>query len=190
MKIVNCPKGHFYDSEKHAECPHCKAAPGAAAGGFKAMSIEEDEGKTVSYAQAADDEKTVAFYEVESKEASQRENAKPQQSTPVVGWLVCVEGPERGRDYRLFTGRNFVGRSLSAEVSIPSDPGISRENHLSIVFDPRSCRYIMVPGDSAATLYNGSETNSVTELADGDYITCGSTKLCFIGFCREGRKWH
>ena len=29
---------------------------------------------------------------------------------PVVGWLVCIAGPDKGRDYRIHSERNFLGR--------------------------------------------------------------------------------
>ena len=40
MKLTKCPNGHFYDADKHSECPYCKcgleagsaiAQPGTAA---------------------------------------------------------------------------------------------------------------------------------------------------------------
>ena len=37
---------------------------------------------------------------------------------PVVGWLVCLEGPDRGHDYPLRAGTNAIGRSPSMEVCI------------------------------------------------------------------------
>ena len=27
---------------------------------------------------------------------------------PVVGWLVCIDGPSRGSDYRLHAGYNYI----------------------------------------------------------------------------------
>lgn len=29
---------------------------------------------------------------------------------PVVGWLVCISGAEKGRDYRIHSDNNFIGR--------------------------------------------------------------------------------
>ena len=37
---------------------------------------------------------------------------------PVVGWLVCVNGEEKGRDYRLIRGRNRIGRDSDMDVTI------------------------------------------------------------------------
>ena len=40
---------------------------------------------------------------------------------PVVGWLVCIEGNDRGRDFRLHSGYNSIGKNAENDVSIPSD---------------------------------------------------------------------
>ena len=40
---------------------------------------------------------------------------------PVVGWLVCVNGEEKGRDYRLIRGRNCIGRDSDMDVTIRKD---------------------------------------------------------------------
>ena len=109
---------------------------------------------------------------------------------PVVGWLVCVEGKERGRDYRLLAGRNYIGRSVDMDVSIPDDQQLSREKHCSIIYDPRSFRFVLLPGDSTLTMVNGAAQNAPCDINDGDIISCGSTKLCLIRFCKEGRDWE
>ena len=36
---------------------------------------------------------------------------------PAVGFLICIEGPDRGADYRLVAGRNFIGRLPSMDVA-------------------------------------------------------------------------
>ena len=41
--------------------------------------------------------------------------------TPVVGWLVCTEGPDRGHDYRIRTGYNHIGRAEHMDICIRGD---------------------------------------------------------------------
>lgn len=48
---------------------------------------------------------------------------------PVVGWLVCVNGEEKGRDYRLIRGRNRIGRDSDMDVTIRKDQKVTREEH-------------------------------------------------------------
>lgn len=52
---------------------------------------------------------------------------------PVVGWLVCVNGEEKGRDYRLIRGRNRIGRDSDMDVTIRKDQKVTREEHCSVV---------------------------------------------------------
>lgn len=159
----------------------------------------DDDGVTVSYEEDADREITQSYWH--APENGQGATAAPSggielpfvQETrfePVVGWLVCVDGVERGRDYRLLAGRNYIGRSVDMDVSIPDDKQLSREKHCSIVYDPRSFRFVLLPGDSTLTMVNGAAQNAPCDISDGDIISCGSTKLCFIRFCKEGRDWE
>lgn len=161
---------------------------------------EDDDGRevTVSYEKDADREITQSYWHTQEKRQG---TAAPTggielpfvQETrfePVVGWLVCVDGVERGRDYRLLAGRNYIGRSLDMDVSIPDDKQLSREKHCSIIYDPRSFRFVLLPGDSTLTMVNGAAQNAPCDINDGDIISCGSTKLCFIRFCKEGRDWE
>jgi len=174
MRTARCDFGHYYDADKYNVCPYCTSSSGI-----------EDEGKTISYAQSADEEKTVAFSASADKSAENEDTS----SSPVVGWLVCVRGAERGRDYRLQSGRNFIGRSLDMDVCIREDAAISRDNHASLVYDPRSGRYVLLPGEATETKVNGESLYGIHDLKDGDIIECGETALCFIGFCTEERKW-
>lgn len=207
MKVLSCPKGHFYDAEKYGQCPYCaqSAESFSEAPPFTAPIMPaDDDGVTVAYdSYNNDSEITQSYWNISRTEDAPTQgeetsvflnvpdflNAEEERFEPVVGWLVCVEGKERGRDYRLFAGRNYIGRSLKMDVSIPDDQKMSSERHCSVIYDPRSSRFVAVPGDYALTTLNGETLNAPCGLNDGDVITCGATKLCFIGFCKEGRNW-
>src|SRR5262249_25117001 len=72
---------------------------------------------------------------------------------PVVGWLGCIKGTNRGRDYRLHSDLNKLGRAPNMDVCIEGDEAISRENHCQIAFSPRSKTYNIVPGDGRNISY-------------------------------------
>ena len=39
-----------------------------------------------------------------------------QEENPVCGWIVCIEGPRRGKDYKIMSGKNFeIGRASCRE---------------------------------------------------------------------------
>lgn len=109
---------------------------------------------------------------------------------PVVGWLVVVDGPDRGRDFRLHAGRNFVGRSAEMHVALTNDPYVSRERHAVIAYDPRASRFRVTPGDSAALVYrNGEAVDAPQELQSGDEVEIGHTRLRFVPLCTDTFKW-
>jgi len=190
MAILKCDNGHFYDNAKFPECPHCSGEAsqitrqelnegrtmflpsdsGAAPSGEK-QKVRIDMGGT-----GPADEKTVGVYRTE------------KGCDPVVGWLVCISGGEKGRDYRLHAGRNFIGRGLKCDVSLPDDAQISRENHCSIVFEPKKCTYAMISGDGE--VYVSGEFISASKPLTGDeVIAIGASLFIFIPYCKEGRTW-
>lgn len=177
MAIIKCGQGHFYDSSKHSSCPHCRdgSAVSVQAPG---IAVEALSGGTAVGSAFGGDEKTVSLYR------------KTRGVDPVTGWLVCVSGKERGRDYRLHTGRNFVGRSYAMQISIPDDDEISRENHCSVVYEPNKGVFLLVAGLGTNTYHNGIRLDSSAELRGGDNITIGSTDLEFVPYCGEGRRWE
>ena len=109
---------------------------------------------------------------------------------PVTGWLVCMTGSEQGKDYRLHTGKNFVGRSTAMDVVLIDDKTISREKHCSVVYDPKGNVFYVSSENGNLTYVNNVMIESPVKLMSGDQITIGETKLIFISFCEEGRTWE
>lgn len=192
MAIIRCSKGHFYDNEKFSQCPHC--------GIFAA----EDNDVTVAYADPkcgspADDDmdKTVAISPYPEKEQIPQKAEKDDEKTLsayeqekgedyLVGWLVCVRGADRGRDYRLHQGFNRLGRASHMDIQV-TDPTVPR-TAVSVVYDDRSNLFYAVQMESSAYL-NGTYLEGAVQLKTGDLITTGSEEFEFIAFCREGRIW-
>ena len=109
---------------------------------------------------------------------------------PVVGWLVCIEGPDRGRDYRLRAGANVVGRSPAMDICIASDAAVSRERHCSINFDIEKEAFQLTPGETGSFLYlNGDLVTAPRYLKQDDVLDVGRTKLVFIAFWSKEHRW-
>ena len=112
------------------------------------------------------------------------------KNDPVVGWLVCLAGPDRGRDYRLHAEKNFIGRSPLMDVCVAGDESVSRERQALVIFDPKKQVFWAVPGDAAGLVYlNGDIVNSPTEMQQDDVLEMGQTKLVLIPFCGEKYSW-
>ena len=182
MAIIRCYMGHFYDDGKNPACPHCESIGGmddvkTVSGDVVERMLRTAGQQVVDFgAVAAGDEKTIGIYK------------KKHGWDPVTGWLVCSDGPERGRDYRLHTGRNFLGRAANMEISVAGDMEISRENHCSVVFEPKSRAFLLAPG-SANTYLNGQAVTDSVNLQSGDEIGAGASKFVFIPYCADGRTW-
>lgn len=186
MSLVRCDKGHFYDPAKHSSCPHCGVnidLDVVTQGAGNNMPItrpltEPKENKTVAKARPVVENKTVGYF------------SKKTGLDPVVGWLVCIDGPDKGRDFRLRAGRNYIGRSESMDVCISGDKGISRDKHAIVVYDPKKNNYILQPGESRELFYlNDEGVYQVMPLKAFDVIELSDTKLHFVPYCGEGRTW-
>ena len=189
MPMKPCGKGHFYDDSAHSTCPYC--------------GVDLNIGATVGVSQSVS---TQAEAEASVTRAAGRASAPPQRDDgvtrhvwaeklggidPVVGWLVCIEGPDKGRDFRIHSERNFIGRAPTMDVSIAGDASISRENHAVISYNPKKNRFSLAPGDSRGLVYlNDDEVLSAEVLTAYDMIELGSTKLLFVPFCSDSFRWE
>lgn len=180
MAIIKCQFGHYYDNVKYKECPHCNTD-----------NVNESEYNEVTIAKIAGDrmKKNLASFVAGKDERTIGIYSLKGQFKPVVGWFICTEGNEKGRDYRISSGRNFIGRSYQMDISISDDKEISRDNHCSVVFDPKSILFSIVPGESIV-YHNGNELLKPMELKPYDKIILGKTTLQFVPYCKEGVMWE
>lgn len=170
--MVRCPEGHFYDAEKHKSCPWCALPPEGATGEEKTRPVAAPGGRS------------------EMAGATQRLDRTPHGVQPVVGWLVCVDGPDSGRDYRLHAEKNFIGRDISMDVYIASDASISRQRHAAVIFDPKKRVFWLHPGESAGLVYcNDEVVNAPVQLNPGDVVEMGKTKLVLTPFQSDKARW-
>lgn len=197
--MKRCDKGHYYDETKHSLCPHC------------GVNVDLNLGITMPKMpnQAGDLEKTQARYSGANDslgvtkpripEGKQGQNdgktvaivRKQIGLDPVVGWLVCVEGPDKGRDYRIRSERNFIGRSEKMDIKISGDEAISRENHAIISYSPKKKQFRVYAGDSRGLVYLNDDEVVVSELLKPhDVIELGQTKLMFVPFCGDHFQWE
>lgn len=209
MTLVKCPNGHFYDPARFGnKCPHCGMAGQQSTGDQTTVSMDVDDqidftskvsGEAANFQKVQMDQSgikteplTSVINEQDKTIAVPEDVLKGVSSNvePVVGWLVCVEGANKGRDYRLHKGRNFIGRSEKMDVYIENDNTVSRSSHAIVVYDPRSNVYLAQPGDSKELFYlNDKLILSVTELKALDRLSVGSTKLMFVPLCSEKFQW-
>ena len=135
-----------------------------------------------------DDGKTIGIYdEIFVKSAQDDANVSNQ---PAVGWLVCTGGSCLGRDFRVYAGRNSLGRGENNSIRL-EDNSVSRETQVFLVFDPRTNRFFAAPGSSTGLCYlNGGMVLSQVEVKKNDVLELGSCKLMLIPCCDEHFNWN
>lgn len=99
----------------------------------------------------------------------------------VVGWLVSVSGPVRGRSYELHAGRNFIGRAATSDVALPEDTAVARERQASVIFDPRTARFSVTANETRELTYVNDElVYDHCDLTANDVLLVGSTSLMLV----------
>lgn len=110
--------------------------------------------------------------------------------TPVVGWLVCADGPAKGSDYRIRAGYNYIGRADHMDICIKGDNQIGRERHAMIAYDPEERVFFFGPADGKSIVrLNGKMVMAPSELHAYDMLKIGTTKLMFVPLCGERFNW-
>ena len=111
------------------------------------------------------------------------------QVDPVVGWVVCIDGPLRGTDWRLHVGYNYIGRE-TGDIHIQGDSQISREKHAMVAYHNKNRTYYVGPAEGRNIIeLNDEPVFNATKLSRHDVITVGTTKLMFIPLCDEVFAW-
>lgn len=191
MAVICCAKGHYYDNEKFSECPHCKqqaASPQkrilndeltvlGLSGSSPEGEVNQKIQVNLGVSSFIEDEKTIGIF--------RREHGYE----PVVGWLVCTEGKEKGRDFRLHAGRNFIGRSLKSDIALVDDERISKEDHCSVVYEPKQSIFMLMRGIGDGVSVEGQRLEESIPLQGREIIEMGSGTFVFVPFCGEERKW-
>lgn len=153
---------------------------------------DEDRKRMEAMSTEVEDDHTIVEHDILVKDRKGNEN----RILPVVGWLICVKGPDLGQDFRLRAGYNNISRSPDREVVL-SDGKISKST-VGWVLYTQECRDF----DIGAEKKDKGTTNVMfvneKKLLPGDHhtlkhydrIRLGDTELLFIPFCGEDFDWE
>ena len=152
--LIRCQNGHLFSGRRYGTvCPYCN------------IETATKEKKAVERTQ--EEIEDILFLEEER---------------PVCGWIVCVKGPRRGKDYRVMDGM---------DIQILGDNKISRRNHAVIVFDAKKRENMILPGDSNGLVYLNEQAGYLPQPLNAyDVIEMGDSKFLFIPFCGENFVWE
>lgn len=219
MNLKKCRNGHTYDPSITPECPECAQMYGKTVP-LKGGTVQggDDYGKTVPLYKPTEpvnferDEKHWADVDRHGDVPFISDDYKPTQPVmpgfrdhgrqmenpgaagviaPVTGWLVCVEGPSKGKDYKIHPEYNRIGRGSTMDICILGDETISRENHAMIAYDSLERTFYFAPATGGSIVrVNGKAVLGNVELNAHDRITIGKSQFIFIPFCGEKFEWE
>lgn len=177
--MKQCDNGHFYDEIRFDSCPYCQDSQGVG------KTVAQGSGnQTVAQAMGGghlltDRSKTVGIIRTKLG------------IDPVVGFLVCTLGPHRGADFRLVSGRNFIGRAASMDVALTDDETVSRERHALLTYDSKHNRFFLSPGQGRGITYlNNEPVETAQPIMAHDVIEVGNSQLIFLPLCGEKFQWR
>lgn len=199
MAMEKCDKGlHYYDKSVYKDgCPYCKEVSKSQ----KTVKVGEntpEDPKTVNLRYASR-----AGVPAGKEEKAQQQKLKTDMDgktvslehkdegiDPVVGWLVCLKGPERGKDYKIHSEKNRIGRGEDMDISIKADLTISRVDQAFIVYNPRRRVFRLHAGTGQRLVYlNDDEVITPEVIKDRDLITIGESEFVFVSLCGENFDW-
>jgi len=199
MAIVQCKNRHFYDNQLHSNCPYCPVV------GLTNASVPDTQAAPMSRSGISPTE-PAAGVRLPGAALRPAPNYNPGRegnvtvgifqkhvggTDPVVGWLVCIAGANKGRDYRLHSDRNIVGRAPNMDVCIEGDETVSREDHCQIAYSPRTKTFNLIPSAGRNLIYrNGDDVFAAIQLNAYDRIDIGEGSYLFVPFCNEKFEWE
>lgn len=203
QKIISCPKGHYYDANRYSGCPYCST--GSFSPTVDPFSTVQNQGQGYEGAATAQEEYGGNYGNFNPTESPVVMNAASSAMSktqfvdtstpegapiPVVGWLVAVEGPCRGTDYRIHTGYNYIGREVG-DICIHGDNTISAEKDANVTYVPQTRKFYIAHelGKNVLLVNNLPVIGGGMEIQNYDLITIGTTKLLFVGLCGEKFSW-
>lgn len=196
-RFKKCPNGHTYKAEL-SECPICNSGKNVGFPKSNAQAtqvIDSLDGESFGLETITDDEpiqvhnteidphkdfsKTVVEEEIleEDENGTVVSRREVRNAGKLVGWLVTYSLDPNGIDYRLFEGRNIIGRDFNCSVCI-NDNKVSGQ-HAILLYRNEKFRIkdnLSVNG----TMVNGEDIDDDSCLLnDGDIIQIGDTILLF-----------
>lgn len=156
-----CPNGHPMDPSWNV-CPYCSE---------NVSNPQSNEALKKTVREAAPG----VPVGMEPKRKTMR--LEEEERSPVVGWLVDIDGKQKGQDFRLRGRQTLIGASSECDILIEND--FASDRHASIRFEKGE--YVLTDLDTTnGTTLNGKPVAREI-LKDGDTIKIGKTTYIFKG---------
>ena len=207
--MKQCENGHIYDEKTHSACPYCnqaglsvvrpleggndlafpKTTPLDTSGAPdfpKTTPLDAVSAPAAPAAPAAPVAPVIPARPKKEMSATIALNVSDAGIAPVCGWLVVVEGDNKGISFPVHSEKNTIGRGSSFDVNLSFDKAISKEGDAVLTYDSRGKKFFVTLGAGKNNVYhNNSLLLTPEEVKDYDVIEAGATKLVFRSFCND-----
>ena len=200
-EFKQCPNGHYYQG---AKCPYCKTTtnsgnaptldtevfPGGGMGvdptlvdpvssGGKYTKTKRDGASTQVVGDPVKPpvNRTIFGSDMDDAPIGMPPSKEPRYGRKLVGWLVTYSHDELGMDFKLYEGRNIIGRDIDCNITV--DDGRMSGKHAVLLF--RANKYSLTDSQSSHGTFVNEEDIELEPryLKDGDIIRMGKTIFKF-----------
>lgn len=105
--------------------------------------------------------------------------APQPQPEPVMGWLVCINGADRGTRFAIRNKTNTIGSGARSDIRITNEPTVSPDNHASIAYDSARRACVIRPGAGKTVNFNGQAISYPMVLKQFDILTFGDAQFVY-----------
>ncbi len=200
MATKKCPNGHQYDSSIYGDnCPFCPSSSHTrvnndfdmGGGATRATSDAWGGGSgdgAHSYGAVGATAATKAFEGfdgdgghtvIRTFDGSDTGNAEGGRK--VVGVVISYSANPAGEVFKIYEGRNIIGRGNTADICFSKDNQMSSQHFLILYVEAEGIFWGEDQKSSNGSYVNGKFARGMVELHTNDVIVLGGTKMVFLG---------
>ena len=198
--MKQCERGHIFDEKAYPFCPYCNQANVAGTRPLNNNAMQSFPASApMNFGGGPDFPSTLPLDVPDAPKAAAPSRPKKEMSAtialntnevtgaqPVCGWLVVVEGDQKGRSFIVHSEKNIIGRSSQHDIDIAFDKAVSKDGDAVLTYDSRSKKFFVTLAAGKNNVYhNGNLLLTPEEVKDYDTIEVGATKLVFRSFCND-----
>ncbi len=189
MATKKCANGHLYDSSIYGDnCPFCPSASGATTvnPGFSpdnGTKVLDGDGPTKPV------DSTIGIFDqddggggstvIRHVGPSVTGETNVGQNRRLVGLLVSYDQTSTGEVYKIYEGRNIIGRRATCDIVLSKDANVSGSHLLILYVEAEGIYWAEDQKSSNGTYINGKFVRE-HQLDTNDVIVIGATKFMFF----------
>lgn len=193
MAMRICKNGHKYDDSIYGDnCPCCPPSGPHTVPTFNQVSGNNDIKTQVvgggAFLEKDADESRTQRIDINPNEGatmikridSLGDSNLKNNDRKLVGVLISYNQNPSGEVYKIFEGRNLLGRDYKCDIRISNDSKISGVHLLILFRDAEGIFWAADQDSSNGTFINDIFAGERTRLNNGDIISIGNSKFVFL----------